>query len=564
MRKFVLIICLIHSIVSFSNQYGCVVFNEIMIDPEPVVGLPEVEYIELYNRSDQSISLYGWTLYYGEKSYPFPVCSIAPFGYCVLCSKSGRLQFSSDIYLAAFASFPVLANTGKLLSLVSDKNALISSVEYSNDWYGNAYKAKGGWSLECIDVDNLSGQGLNWTVSKDLSGGTPGYINSVATRNPDMTFPFCKNIYVLSPTEIELVFSKYMDPDILASNKSYEISPQTTLITKLTTSFSDCRSVYLTLSDSLINGNLYEIRLSGLTDVSGFLLKDTIVKFGLPEKPDSFDLSLNELLFNPASGGCDYVEFVNRSNRCIDLSQVWITNRLESGALNEGVRLTDKPIPCMPGSYWLLFESSDSVWVVNRYPKALNELNLASFPSMPDASGTIVLITTSAEIIDEVSYAESMHFPLISQREGVSLEKINPDLSSADFKSWSSASSASGYGTPGYQNSQYVALNMNSDDGFSLENKWLTPNNDGQNDFITINYEVSESSVANLVIYDINGRVVKVLAKNQLLGSKGCFFWNGTSDRGNLLPFGRYILQTECFNTSGKRILRRFVLTVLF
>jgi len=355
-----------------------------------------------------------------------------------------------------------------------------------------------------------------------------------------------------------------MSPDFLASGMCYELSSQLTLIFKATPGYPVCRSVFLTLSDSLVDGEIYELKLSGLADISGLLLEDTVVRFGLPETPALFDLSLNELLFNPVSGGCDYVEFVNRSNKCIDLSQVWITNRSESGALNEGVRLTDKHIPCMPGSYWLLSESIDSVCSVNGCSKAQNALNIPSFPSMPDASGTIILLTASAEIIDEVSYNESMHFPLISQREGVSLEKITPDLSSFDPESWRSASSASGYGTPGFQNSQYMALSEAPEDGFSVENKWITPDNDGQNDLITINYDVSEPSVANLAIYDLNGMVVKVLARNQLLGSRGRYLWDGTSDRGSLLPFGRYILQTEYFNSSGKRILKRFVLAVLF
>ena len=564
MRNFVLLICFVYSVAVFSNQYGSIVFNELMIDPDPAVGLPEVEYIELYNRSAQSQSLNGWTLYYENKSFSLPDCSIDSSGYCVLCSKSGSIQFSSNIPVAAFTSFPTLSNSGKLLYLVADNGDLISCINYSNEWYNNAFKAKGGWSLECIDADNLSGLAANWAVSNDLMGGTPGRLNSVASKMPDKTLPLYAGINVPSSSQIKIEFSKHMNPGLLGSSLSYEVSPQTTLISMVTADYPDYRSVCLTLSDSLVRGNIYTLKIMGLTDISGLQFKDTIISFGLPETPAIFDLSLNELLFNPVSSGYDYVEFVNRSDKCIDLSQVWITNKSESGALNEGVRLTDKHIPCMPGSYWLLSENTDTVCVVNGCSKATTALNIASFPSMPDASGTIVLLTSSAEIIDEVSYQESMHFPLINNREGVSLEKINPDLSSSNTESWCSASSASGYGTPGFRNSQYEALNSDIEPGFSVDNRWLAPNNDGKNDYLTIYYDVCESCMANLIIYDLNGRVVKSLAKNQLLGSKGSFIWDGTSDSGKLLPFGRYILQTEYFNTSGKRILKRFVLAVLF
>ncbi len=51
--------------VAFSYQppafpaYGDIVINELMIDPSPAVGLPEVEYIELFNASSQAYDLRG-------------------------------------------------------------------------------------------------------------------------------------------------------------------------------------------------------------------------------------------------------------------------------------------------------------------------------------------------------------------------------------------------------------------------------------------------------------------------------------------------------------------------
>jgi Lamin Tail Domain/CHU_C Type IX secretion signal domain len=561
MRKFVLIICLIQSVFCFSTSFGSVVFNELMIDPEPTVGLPEVEYIELFNRTSKPISLTGWSLYYGDKAYTFPVSVIDSGGYCVLCSKAGSALFPSGTPLVAFSSFPSLANAGKLLYLLSDQGVLVSCVEYSEKWYVDAFKAKGGWSLECIDAANLSGQSLNWAASKDLKGGTPGRLNSVAGINPDTVVPIISGVYVLSPTNIELCFSKSMS---LSSTLNYEVSPQTTLIAQVIPGFPTPSSVQLKLSDPLVNGVIYYLKMKDLTDVSGLSLGDTIITFGLPEPPELFDLSLNELLFNPVSGGCDYAEFVNRSAKCIDLSQVWLTNRSENGSFNEGIPLSEKPLPCMPGSYWLLSACADTVFAVNQTRKTSNTLDLGSFISMPDASGNIALLNTSAEMIDEVNYNENWHFSLISQKEGVALEKINPDLASDKADSWCSASSASNYGTPGSQNSQFRAINCVDEAGFSVDSKWITPNNDGQNDRFTINYEVGELSVASLLVYDLNGRIVKTLAKNELLASKGSFFWDGTSDDGGILPFGRYILLTDYFTPNGHRIKERFVLAVLF
>ncbi|MDD4921901.1 MAG: lamin tail domain-containing protein [Bacteroidales bacterium] len=564
MRKFVLIICLIHSFFSFSGPYGCVIFNELMVDPEPAVGLPEVEYIELFNRTSKPLSLKGWTLYYGEKSYAFPACMIDSAGYLVICSRSDYAVFASDLPVAVFESFPVLANTGKRIYLLNENGELVTSLEYRPEWYENDFKAKGGWSLECMDGHNLSGEASNWSSSVDLSGGTPGYLNSVATVNPDQSVPICTGVYVPSSTQIELTFSKCFQSDQPLSILHFEIQPQMAIVSSAFSDFPACRTVFLKLRDPLQSGTIYQLKLSALTDVSGLPVADTSVVFGLPEYPGPFDLSLNEVLFNPLPNGCDYVEFVNVSNKSVDLSQVWLTNKSESGTLREGIRLSERPRPCVPGSYWLLSVCGDSVFSVNGCSETSNKIDLTFFPSMPDASGQVMLLTTDAQVIDEMAYDEGMHFPLIGSKEGVALEKRNPQLNSSDQQSWRSASTNSGYGTPGFQNSQYADLSKMDAHGFAVQNKWMTPNNDGRDDVITVSYDVVEASIANLTIYDLDGRVVRNLAKNELLAATGSIFWDGLAEDGRLVSFGRYILHTDYFTPSGQRNKRRFVLTVLY
>ena len=221
MRKKLLIICLIRTLALPAANYGDLVFSEIMADPEPCVGLPEVEYLELYNRTDQVVSLAGWVYLYDSKSVAFPVSSIQPGGYLVLCSKTNAASFEAGLPVAAFAAFPALANTGKTICLISAEGTLVSCVAYEDDWYPDGFKRKGGWSLECIDTGNLSGTAANWTASVDPAGGTPGRANSVKAINPDTQYPVCSRLYVLSSNRLELHFSKRMQADWLSNSSNF-------------------------------------------------------------------------------------------------------------------------------------------------------------------------------------------------------------------------------------------------------------------------------------------------------------------------------------------------------
>ena len=450
------------------------------------------------------------------------------------------------------------------MALVSPANNLVCCLDYSDSWYGSGFKTNGGWSLECRDLSNFSGTASNWTASTDPSGGTPGRINSVSAENSSVEVPFVTRIYVPAPNILEIHFSGFIQPASLTNILNYSVSPLNTLVISASIALPEVRVVTLQLSDTLVSEGVYELSLSGLYDLSGMLLPVTTLMLGLPEEPEIGTLQLNEILFNPLPGGCDYVEFVNVGSKCVDLSKVWLTNRSSAGLLNSGSRLSEKPLPCMPGSYWLLTESPDSVCAAGGFPPIPNVLKISSFPSLPDDIGNIFLVTTSAEIMDEMYYTDKMHFALISNPEGVALEKVRPDLPSQTNFNWVSASAASHYGTPGYPNSQLKEKPIAGEKSFYTLQSWMTPNNDGRDDRVSIQYDLPEACAANLTVFDLQGRLVRKLVENEVLGFTGCYRWDGIKDDGALAPYGRYILVAEAFSPSGHVFRKRLVLTILF
>jgi hypothetical protein len=263
------------------------------------------------------------------------------------------------------------------------------------------------------------------------------------------------------------------------------------------------------------------------------------------------DLVVNEILFNPVKDGFDYVEIYNRINHNISLNELLIANRNSVNEIASVKYLSKDPLTIMPGAFIVL--TGNMNWLKQRFivPDTVKIIQL-SLPSFADDEGCVVLLRRSDSlIIDELAYDESWHFKMITDPQGIALEKINFDLPSQDSNNWTSASSSAGYGTPGYVNSQFRS-NGKDTEVISVFPDVFTPNNDGENDFasITINTR-APGKIINAVIFNTLGKRVRYLLKNQNLGAANRFTWNGYNDNDELLPSGIYIIFTQIFDTKG-------------
>ena len=154
--------------------------------------------------------------------------------------------------------------------------------------------------------------------------------------------------------------------------------------------------------------------------------------------------------------------------------------------------------------------------------------------------------------------AESFTAALISvsqppAREGVALERIDYNSPTQSQDNWHSAATSAGYGTPTYKNSQY-RLNDGVQGEIKLSPEIVSPDNDGQDDFATLEYNFPEPGyVANITIFNASGRPVRYLQRNALCGTKGSFRWDGLGEKSQQLATGVYIAFTEVFNLKGNR-----------
>jgi hypothetical protein len=177
---------------------------------------------------------------------------------------------------------------------------------------------------------------------------------------------------------------------------------------------------------------------------------------------------------------------------------------------------------------------------------------MESFPSFADDKGRVVLLTKTEMELEDFEYSEDMHFAVLADKSGISLERVNFDRQVNEKSNWQSAAQRVGFATPGYQNSQFKK-DTNTDEKISIDPELFSPDNDGYNDQVFIKYLLdSPGYVANVKIYDSRGRLVRELVKNELLSTNGAFSWDGTDENHGKARIGIYVIYIEFFDLSGK------------
>jgi len=539
----------------YTPQQYDVVIDELIADPTPQAGLPNSEWIELKNTAAFPVNLQGWRI--GDASGvsgPLPAFVLQPDSFVIVCTGSAVQALSSFGTTVSVSSFPSLDNIGELVYLQSNTGQIIHSVQYNVSWYQNELKQDGGWTLEMVDTKNPCSGISNWKASSNLTGGTPGKKNSEDAVNPDATPPQLMRSYATDSLTVVLVFNEPLDSSKAAIAGNYNLSDGIGIPAAAVCLAPAFTKVTLQLPTPLLRDRVYTVTAQNVTDCAGNIIgaKKT-AKIGLSRIADSLDIVVNEILFNPPSGGYDYVELFNKSNKIIDLNQTYITNRNTSGTISSIAQLSPEPYLLFPEEFMVV--SENSAWVKKAYisqnPDAF--IQIGAMPSYNDDAGDVILLNGQGKITDEVVYSDKWHFKLLDNTEGVSLERVNYMAASGDAGNWHSAATSTGYGTPAYKNSQFKA-NEGVQGDIKITPEIVSPDNDGMDDFATISYSFPEPGyIASITVFDAAGRPVKYLQRNALCGNKGSFKWDGLGEKNQQLATGVYIILTDVFNLKGNK-----------
>jgi hypothetical protein len=534
-----------------------IVITEIMAKPNPSVQLPEVEWIEIYNTTDRTLTLEGCKISSPAKTGTLNDYILEPHDYAVLCSYNAMLELSAlTPKICVVESMPALNNDGTLLTLKNKQNHTISLIEYSTDWYDSEpFKANGGWSLERRDPTNPLSNSTTWAPSIDPRGGTPAEINSIACSMPDELIPRITSFGVENNRSILIYFNKSMQGEIIELQKSIAIAGNSLKSLNWITPQRQTLNIYLT--EPLDSTYAIDITFSDMRCVSNWSMPDTTITLALPHQAQYMDIIFNELMPYVSNGNSKFIELYNNSDFYLDLNHLMLSNRDENNNLKGSKILCTTSIILPPHQFAVISSDTSAIHcALGVNPQSI--YFVSALPSMPATEGMLVLADRGGNIVDEIHYSDSWHHPQLSDLHDISLERIDSMAPTQSSDNWSSCSIKN---TAGWQNSQSINIqNGVSNKHFWLENNSFSPNNDGHQDHLIIHHNLPTAGYTITIdAYTRHGAHVCHVANNQLSTPQGYTLWDGTNKDNQTLPAGLYVLVIQASHPNGSKITKKLI-----
>jgi hypothetical protein len=518
--------------------WGDLVINEVMADPDPAVRLDE-EYLELYNRCGFPLDLEGWLLQVNERNYLLDTSmTVLPGGYAVLRGMT-------------------LPNDGATLSIHSREGHQIHAAAYRIPWDGPDWKKEGGWSLESPDPELVCGISSNWQYSTDPGGGTPGRLNSVQETRTDAEAPVMLYsglgeagewlVYYDEPVRLppEVRSSIWMDPGSVRPDSVRLVPPLEKVL-------------QLFFPVDFREWSRYRLTVSGICDCRGNRAGEEGVEAGAPAAPGAGLVVINEIMYDPMDGKAEYVELCLQGDRVVDLADFSIHMVEEEGFPDQPVALSSRSRLFLPGQYLVLTPSAGQLMHGYGLETSGRWVELEDWPGLKNSSGKIYLTDRAGNVVDMAVYQDEMHMELLADPRGISLERITARGSGTNPDNWHSASSASGYATPGEKNSQSL-VEAHTDRLLEVSPEVFSPDNDGYNDLLTVTVSTGSAGwIIGVFITDLQGNRIRELANNHLAGPVQTYSWDGQGENGSLRPMGFYVVHARGFHpATGERWIRR-------
>jgi hypothetical protein len=492
------------------------IINEIM--PAPNTG--QSEWIELYNSSDKTISLSETCITDASNGHINFSAQISAHSYLILCPDPDNFlnQYPSvdPALVIQSKSWTSLNNNGDALKLFFSGEMVIDSMQYAADLVNT------GFSLERFDDNGI----IEWRSSTAESGGSPGTENGNTQLLNDLSL-YNAGIKRSGDKLLHTLFIKgnLNDPNKYYDLKIYEKTADFDYALIHSESRVACLLDSVTI-ESNCHANEYRFYLySVYTDEDNNQQNNSLVK-AYTEKKLSF--VVNEIMYNPFTGEPEWIELCQNVHLAeIDTIGI-ICNQ-------------DSLFFCTDDNQYIILcrNSADSLFLRQKYN--LENVNIHTGLSNLSNSGEQIKIKDKFGFISEDFRYKSTW----SSEKGTSIERRSPNIGPED-SNWGSCRS---FNTIGDTNS--IFQNTESANGvFLISPKHFSYKNEESILFSFISND--EINKAEIRIFDLKGRQLKLIRQDNNPGYEINEYWNGKDNNGCRVKPGIYIIRLRVFFNNGK------------
>ncbi|MEA1980922.1 MAG: lamin tail domain-containing protein [candidate division Zixibacteria bacterium] len=509
-----------------------IIVNELLInEPEAYRNL---EWIELYNSSNFAEDLNEYELFIdGDIVFLSPQIVMQPGEYIIICRKlfSENNQVAYEMWYGnnngiwgdtsseRFCRQPLeadfsLINTHGNISLLKNNNT-VSNFNWTNG-------GEDGISFERLNqYDSL------FLPSIDVSGVTPGFINSITSVDFDLAID---SSWVINENDQFYLLAN-------VSNKGLLPVEYSSLFVGTSTDTSAFASIPL-----LNSGEIYTVEFC--LELPGYYA-DVVLNLSIDDRHTNNQyfmtvpgvsyppVILSEILANPSGTlNSEWIELINISDSLISLDNWQIIDAVGNVMSLSGIIESNE--------YLVLVE--DKFDFENYYNNLSSIIEPDSWTTLNNSSETIILVDNFGIISDNFEYENSF-------AENHSWSRDENNLAE---KIW--GQSVNSGGTPGCENELYPVQSNNTNIVTITPTHFSPPNNE----FVSIVIQAVNVENYTARIYDKLGRVVKTFFEKQAFIPSE-FNWDGLTDSGHKIPVGVYLFYFEAEGT--KPIKKPIVIT---
>lgn len=426
--------------ISHGFVQSSIAINEIMFSP--INGEPE--WIELYNTTEDSINIEGFTIadiYTTPKAVELKGTNyIKPNEYLIVSKDSTIYDYHSTITApVVISSFANLNNDIDGIVIKDLFGELIDSVEYNCSWGGTD-----GFSLERILTYNKSHDSTNWESSTDIELSTPGRKNSITPFNYDISLIEIKTIPEY-PTLDDDVYLKIKIKNIglnsveLCSVKSeYKIGNNLEILDEI--SYSD-----LIAADSIEFKSINSFRITDSVEVFAEVSysKDENIsnnKIFMTIYPGAKrnTLLINEFMANPKTNESEWIEIFNNAEKELEISNWFVSDLYTTPKL---CKISNEPLIIGANEYLVILNDTSK-------HKASNvDIVEVKFGTLGNLEDGIIIYDFNQKVIDSLRYDKDWQIV-----KGRSLERVSYAENGTDISNWLPSLSVAG-ASPGITNS---------------------------------------------------------------------------------------------------------------